>query len=79
MGPDEHEFSEMMKTVKISFLEELMSQVFPSDVADPKAFQQNDIQFPDPLTEFQYFNHFSRAKPIKKKLYWMWVLRYPIK
>lgn len=51
----------MLTEVKVSSLEELMSQVIPSDVQDPKAFQQSDIKFPDPLTEYQYFSHFRQV------------------
>ena len=50
----------MLKNLSVSSLDELMTQVIPSDVYDPKAFFKDDIKFPEPLTEFQYFNYFRK-------------------
>jgi len=33
-----------------------MSQVLPKDVYDPNAFQKDNIKFPEPITEQQYFD-----------------------
>lgn len=46
----------MLKTVSVSSLDELMTQVIPKDVYDPKAFQKENIKFPEPITEHQYFD-----------------------
>lgn len=50
----------MLKTLSVSSLDELTSQVIPKDVYDPNAFEKDDIKFPEAITERQYFEHFQQ-------------------
>ncbi len=51
----------MLKSLSVSSLDDLMKQVIPSDVYDPKALKKDDVKLPEPLTEFQFFNYFRKV------------------
>jgi len=63
IGPSENEVNEMVKTIGVSSIEELINKTIPSDIR-----LKNNLDLPKALSEFEYMSHIQELAN-KNKLY----------
>ena len=63
IGPSENEVNEMVKTIGVSSVDELINKTIPSDIR-----LKNNLDLPKALSEFEYMSHIQELAN-KNKLY----------
>ena len=63
LGPREHELPQMLKTIGVSSLDELIDKTVPTQIR-----LENQLKLPEAMSEYEYLNHLRRLGS-KNKLY----------
>lgn len=63
IGPDSHQLAEMLKTIGVSSLEELVSRTVPSGIR-----MQEDLNLPAAMSEAEYLQHIKEVS-LKNKVF----------
>ncbi len=63
LGPREHELPQMLKTIGVSSLDELIDKTVPTQIR-----LENQLKLPEAMSEYEYLNHLRRLGT-KNKLY----------
>ncbi len=63
LGSKENEISEMLKTIGVSSLEQLISQTIPDDI-----LLKNELDLPKPMSEIEFADHINQLSS-KNKVY----------